>query len=132
MKAFIVVGLMLLVLTSAQTRAAALDLVWTAEKLLIAGQRATLPHQPKWPAQQADLVAYSMTGVVPDGVNCQLEVKLREKLLLSLPCTKRYVLERPLRITPAMRVELSLYNANFSSRGEEVVLRNRLSLDVVE
>lgn len=113
-------------------QAAPLDLLWNTEKLMIAGQRSTLVHHPEWPAKQAELVAYSMIGVVPDGINCQLEVKLREKTLLSLPCTKRYVLERPLRITPAMRVELLLYNANFSSPGEEVVLRNRLSLEVAD
>lgn len=121
-----------LMLFSVSAQAAPLDLLWNIEKLMIAGQRSTLVHQPEWPAQQAELVAYSMTGVVPDGVNCSFEVKLREKTLLSLPCAKRHVLERPLRITPAMRVELMLYNANFASPGEEVMLRNRLSLEVVD
>jgi len=112
--------------------AAPQDFVWTTEKLLIAGQRSRLPHQPQWPAKQADLIAYSMTGVVPQGVNCQLEIKLQEELLLSLPCTKRYVLERPLRITPGMRLELYLHNTNLFSPGEEVVLRNRVSLEVAK
>lgn len=129
MKAVCVTASLLFV---AAAQAVPLDLLWNTDKLMIAGQRSTLVHHPEWPAKQADLVAYSMTGVVPDGINCLFEVKLREKTLLSLPCTKRFVLERPLRITPAMRVELSLYNANFASPGEEVVLRNRLSLEVAE
>lgn len=108
------------------------DLVWTTEKLLIAGQRSRLPHQPEWPAKKAELIAYSMTGVIPDGVHCQLELKLQDELLLSLPCTKRYILERPLRITPAMRLELFLHNTNLFSPGEEVVLRNRVSLEVTD
>lgn len=111
-------------------QAAPQDLVWTTEKLLIAGQRSRVPHHPQWPKKQADLIAYSMTGVIPDGVNCQLELKLQEQLLLSLPCSKRYLLERPLRITPGMRLELFLHNTNMFSPGEEVVLRNRLSLEV--
>jgi hypothetical protein len=106
------------------------DITWTAEKLLIAGQRSRLPYQPKWPEKNAELVAYGMTGVVPEGVDCQLEVKLKEKLLLTLPCSKTYVLERPLRITPGMSLELFLHNTNLFSPGEEVVLRNRISLDV--
>ncbi|EGM76373.1 hypothetical protein Rhein_3435 [Rheinheimera sp. A13L] len=109
---------------------APLDLTWTTEKLLIAGQRSRLPHQPQWPEKQTDFIAYSMTGVLPDGIYCQLELRLQDELLLSLPCTKRYVLERPLRITPAMRLELYLHNTNLFSPGEEVVLRNRVSLDV--
>lgn len=109
---------------------APLDLSWTTEKLLIAGQRSRLPHKAEWPAKQTDLIAYSMLGVLPDGVNCQLELWLKEELLLSLPCTKRYVLERPLRITPAMRLELYLHNTNLFSPGEDVVLRNRVSLEV--
>lgn len=106
------------------------DLIWTTEKLLIAGQRSRLPHQPQWPEKQTDLIAYSMTGVLPDGIECQLELRLREELLLSLPCTKRYVLKRPLRITPGMRLELYLHNTKLFSPGEEVVLRNRISLEV--
>ncbi|MCA1928323.1 hypothetical protein [Rheinheimera sp.] len=106
------------------------DITWTAEKLLIAGQRSRLPYQPQWPAKRADLVAYGMTGVVPEGIDCQLDVKLKDELLLSLPCSKAYVLERPLRITPGMRLELFLHNTNLFSPGEEVVLRNRISLDV--
>ena len=100
--------------------------------LLIAGQRSRLPYQPQWPATQSDLIAYSMTGVIPAGIHCQLELKLQEELLLSLPCTKRYVLERPLRITPGMKLELYLHNTNLFSPGEEVVLRNRLSLEVAD
>ncbi|MDF3126730.1 hypothetical protein [Rheinheimera sp. 1928-s] len=106
------------------------DLLWTTEKLLIAGQRSRLPHQPQWPEKQTDFIAYSMTGVLPDGIHCQLELRLQDELLLSLPCTKRYVLERPLRITPGMRLELYLHNTNLFSPGEEVILRNRVSLDV--
>src|SRR3990167_7710566 len=109
---------------------APLDLSWTTEKLLIAGQRSRLPYQAEWPAKQTDLIAYSMIGVLPDGVDCQLELRLKEELLLSLPCTKRYVLERPLRITPAMRLELYLHNTNLFSPGEDVILRNRVSLEV--
>lgn len=112
--------------------AAPQDLIWTTEKLLIAGQRSRLPHQPQWPDKQTDLIAYSMTGALPNGIHCQLELKLQEELLLSLPCTKRYVLERPLRITPGMRLELYLHNTNLFSPGEEVVLRNRLSLEVAQ
>lgn len=108
------------------------DLIWTTEKLLIAGQRSRLPHQPQWPEKQTDLIAYSMTGVLPDGIECQLELRLREELLLSLPCTKRYVLKRPLRITPGMRLELYLHNTKLFSPGEEVVLRNRISLEVAK
>jgi hypothetical protein len=107
------------------------DLTWTAEKLLIAGQRSRLPYQPQWPATQSDLIAYSMTGVIPAGIHCQLELKLQEELLLSLPCTKRYVLERPLRITPGMKLELYLHNTNLFSPGEDVIIRNRVSLEVV-
>lgn len=123
--------LSLLVFIALSAEAAPVELVWTAEKLLIAGQRSRLPHQPEWPQQQADLVAYSMTGVVPDGVHCQLEVRLQEQLLLSMPCGKRHVLERPLRITPGMRLELYLHNTRLFSPGEEVVLRNRVTLDVL-
>lgn len=108
------------------------DVIWTAEKLLVAGQRSWLPYQPEWPAKQTELIAYSMTGVVPAGVNCQLEIKLQDQMLLSLPCAKRHILERPLRITPGMRVELYLHNTNLFSPGEEVVLRNRLSLEVAK
>ena len=122
-------GLLLLPLLA---QAAAFDVVWSVEKLMIAGQRSRLPYQPKWPAKQADLLSYSMTGALPKGINCQLELKLKEKLLLTMPCARSYVLERPLRITPAMRVELYLYNANFASPGEEVNLRNRLSLQVAD
>jgi|AACY02.2.fsa_nt_gi hypothetical protein len=107
------------------------DLTWTTEKLLIAGQRSRLPYQPQWPATQSDLIAYSMTGVIPAGIHCQLELKLQEELLLSLPCTKRYVLERPLRITPGMKLELYLHNTNLFSPGEDVIIRNRVSLEVV-
>ncbi len=82
------------------TQAAPMDLLWTSEKLLIAGQQSRLPHEPPWPVKQADLVAYSMTGVIPEGVKCQLELRLQQELLLSLPCSKRYILKRPLRITP--------------------------------
>jgi hypothetical protein len=109
---------------------APLDLSWTTEKLLIAGQRSRLPYKAEWPAKQTDFIAYSMIGVLPDGVDCQLELRLKEELLLSLPCTKRHVLERPLRITPAMRLELYLHNTNLFSPGEDVVLRNRVSLEV--
>jgi hypothetical protein len=123
--------LSLLVFIALSAEAAPVELVWTAEKLLIAGQRSRLPHQPEWPQKQADLVAYSMTGVVPDGVSCQLEVRLQEQLLLSMPCGKRHVLERPLRITPGMRLELYLHNTRLFSPGEEVVLRNRVTLDVL-
>jgi hypothetical protein len=42
------------------------------------------------------------------------------------------VLERPLRITPGMKLELYLHNTNLFSPGEEVVLRNRLSLEVAD
>lgn len=111
-------------------QAAPLELSWTTEKLLIAGQRSRIPHQPEWPATSTELVAYSMTGVVPEGVVCQLELKLQDELLLSLPCSKRYILERPLRITPGMRLELYLHNTNLFSPGEEVTLRNRISLEV--
>ena len=122
----------LLLSTPLLVQSAPLDVLWTAEKLLIAGQRSRLPYQPQWPATQSDLIAYSMTGVIPAGIHCQLELKLQEELLLSLPCTKRYVLERPLRITPGMRIELLLHNTNLFSPGEEVVLRNRLSLEVAD
>lgn len=109
---------------------APLDLTWTTEKLLIAGQRSRLPHQLQWPEKQTDFIAYSMTGVLPEGIDCQLELRLQDELLLSLPCTKRYVLERPLRITPGMKLELYLHNTNLFSPGEEVILRNRVSLDM--
>lgn len=122
----------LLCTVSLFTQAAPLDLLWTSEKLLIAGQQSRLPHTPQWPAKQADLIAYGMTGVLPQGVNCQLELWLQQELLLSLPCTKGYLLKRPVRITPGMRLELYLHNTNLFSPGEEVVLRNRLSLDVTE
>lgn len=125
-------SLSLLLMIPLLMQAAPLDLVWTTEKLLIAGQQSRIPHQPEWPVKQAELVAYGMTGVVPDGVKCQLEIKLQEELLLSLPCTKRYALERPLRITPGMRLELYLHNTNLFSPGEDVVLRNRLSLEVAD
>lgn len=111
---------------------APMDLSWTAEKLLIAGQRSRLLHQPEWPQQQSDLIAFSMTGVIPEGIHCELEIKLRDQLLLSLPCTKRYILERPLRITPGMYLELYLHNTDLFSAGEDVVLRNRVSLDVAQ
>lgn len=114
------------------TQAAPMDLLWTSEKLLIAGQQSRLPHEPPWPVKQADLVAYSMTGVIPQGVKCQLELRLQQELLLSLPCSKRYILKRPLRITPGIRVELHLHNTNLFSPGETVTLRNRLSLEVAE
>jgi hypothetical protein len=114
------------------TQAAPMDLLWTSEKLLIAGQQSRLPHEPPWPVKQADLVAYSMTGVIPEGVKCQLELRLQQELLLSLPCSKRYILKRPLRITPGIRVELYLHNTNLFSPGETVTLRNRLSLEVAE
>lgn len=120
----------LLFFVSLLTQAGPVELSWTTEKLLTAGQRSRIPHQPEWPASQTDLIAYSMTGVVPEGVNCQLELKLKEELLLSLPCSKRFILERPVRITPAMRLELVLHNTNLFSPGEEVVLRNRISLQV--
>lgn len=106
------------------------DIIWTAEKLMIAGQRSRLPYQPQWPAQRSELVAYGMTGTVPDGVECVLELKLGDELLLSLPCTKAKVLERPLRITPGMRLELYLHNTDLFSPGEDIVLRNRISLEV--
>jgi hypothetical protein len=122
----------LLCILSCVTQAAPMDLVWASEKLLIAGQQSRLPYLPPWPEKQANLVAYGMTGVVPAGVNCQLELRLQEQLLLSLPCSKRYVLERPLRITPGMRVELFLHNTNLFSPGETVTLRNRLSLEVLD
>lgn len=122
----------LLCILSCFTQAAPLDLVWTSEKLLIAGQQSRLPYLPPWPKKQANLVAYGMTGVVPAGVSCQLELRLQEQLLLSLPCSKRYVLERPLRITPGMKVDLFLHNANLFSPGETVTLRNRLSLEVLD
>ncbi len=122
----------LLCIFSLLAQAAPLDLLWTSEKLLIAGQQSRLPHLPQWPEKQADLIAYGMTGVIPAGVSCQLELRLQEELLLSLPCSKRYVLERPVRITPGMRLELFLHNTNLFSPGEEVVLRNRLSLEVAD
>lgn len=125
-------SLSLLLMIPLLMQAAPLDLLWTTEKLMIAGQQSRIPHQPQWPIKQAELVAYGMTGVVPDGVKCQLEIKLQEELLLSLPCTKRYALERPLRITPGMRLELHLHNTNLFSPGEDVVLRNRLSLEVAD
>lgn len=124
--------LSLLLIIPLLTQAAPLDLLWTTEKLLIAGQQSRIPHQPEWLVKQAEMVAYGMTGVVPDGVKCQLELKLQDELLLSLPCTKRYVLDRPLRITPGMKLELYLHNTNLFSPGEEVVLRNRLSLEVAD
>jgi len=124
--------LCLLCIISSFTQATPVDLVWASEKLLIAGQQSRLPYLPPWPEKQANLIAYGMTGVVPAGVNCQLELRLQEELLLSLPCTKRFVLERSLRITPGMRVELFLHNTNLFSPGETVTLRNRLSLEVLE
>lgn len=108
------------------------DIIWTAEKLMIAGQRSRLPYQPQWPAQRSELVAYGMTGTVPKGFECVLELKLKDEILLSLPCTKAKVLERPLRITPGMRLELYLHNTNLFSPGEEIVLRNRISLEVAK
>lgn len=122
----------LLLSTPLLVQSAPLDVLWTAEKLLIAGQRSRLPHQPQWPEKQTDLIAYSMIGVIPAGVTCQLELWLQDEVLLTLPCTKRYVLERPLRVTPDMRLELFLHNTNLFSPGEEVVLRNRVSLDVAD
>ena len=124
-------SLSLLLMIPLLMQAAPLDLLWTTEKLLIAGQQSRIPHQPEWPVKQAEMVAYGMTGVVPDGVKCQLELKLQDELLLSLPCTKRYVLERPLRITPGMKLELYLHNTNLFSPGEDVIIRNRVSLEVV-
>lgn len=120
----LLLGLPMVVLSAPQ------ELTWTTEKLLIAGQQSRLPYQPQWSEKQTELIAYSMTGSVPEGIDCQLEIKLQQELLLSLPCTKRYVLERPLRITPGMKVELYLRNTNLFSPGEEVILRNRLSLEV--
>lgn len=124
--------LVLLCTVSLFSQAAPVELTWTSEKLLTAGQRSRLAHQPEWPAKPTDLMAYSMTGSLPQGVECQLEVWLQQQLLLSLPCTKRYVLERPLRITPGMKLELYLHNTDLFSPGEEVVLRNRVLLEVTE
>lgn len=122
----LMLGFPLLVLSAPQ------DIIWTAEKLMIAGQRSRLPFQPPWPAQQSDLVGYGMTGAVPKGVECTLELKLRDELLRSFPCSKAKVLEQPVRVTPGMRLELYLHNTDLFSPGEEIVLRNRISLEVAK
>ncbi|WP_337878627.1 hypothetical protein [Rheinheimera sp.] len=120
----------LLLLVPGAALAAPRDLVWNVEKTLTAGAELVIPYDAKWPAQQADIVAFGATGNVPAGVNCKLEIMLQQDLLLSLPCTTLYKLPKPVRLVPAMRVQLRLYNATFPSPGVTVQLRNRLILDV--
>ncbi|MFC4655004.1 hypothetical protein ACFO3I_08260 [Rheinheimera marina] len=120
----------LLMLLPAVAAAAPRDLVWNVEKTLIAGADVVIPYDAKWPKQSADIVAFGATGQVPAGVNCKLELLVQQDLLLSLPCTNLYKLPKPVRLVPAMRVQLRLYNAAFPSAGVKIELRNRLILDV--
>jgi len=122
--------LSLLITTFVQ--AAPRDLVWKIEETLTAGQELVVPYEVEWPKQQASLVAVGATGALPDGVNCKFEVMLQHKRLLQMPCSTFYQLKRPVRIVPAMKLQLRLYNASFSSPGAKVVLRNRIKLDLSE
>lgn len=111
-------------------QASSIDLVWSAQATVVAGQEVVLPYQAKWPKEQALIVGFGVAEALPPGMNCTLEVHVQRDLLRALPCAKFTQLEKPIRVVPAMKVQLRLYNAEFPSKGVQLTLKNRLQLEV--